>query len=438
MKQKLFFAALVLPWLMAGCVKDGDLNALRHPISIQGEFDPTVGVPLAHMEAHMNDFVGLWTTSDNMSTYIDAATGIVAFRYSNTLEVEMDYTSKRAQRSTKGTKASGDTLILDTRTLNGHTDINLFKRIASLDTGELSAKGMYLSIIADLHTTVSDPVLALNDYGVEIYFDSTVFTILFQDGTSEDISIDSMNNINIRELSHGRRISLFENYDASWAVNRKPIGIDYRTVLNIAKIGTTMIPISTLLYIRDSLYIDKVHASLATDVDFPMQLYCNHMAYTDTLSLDLHQLDSLLNIYDVSLQDSGNLLVFEVENGMPLELTLDAYCLDEHMNPLTNDLFTPGLNKIEGAPIKKLTGSTSIDSYVADGKTTTRLLVDVKGDLLQDLRKTRYLRMILGINSASQGAAPGDIKPTISVRGTDELNLRLHGTLATHVSYPFN
>ena len=56
-----------------------------------------------------------------------------------------------------------------------------------------------------------------------------------------------MNNINIRELSHGRRISLFENYDASWAVNRKPIGIDYRTVLNIAKIGTTMIPISTFL-----------------------------------------------------------------------------------------------------------------------------------------------------------------------------------------------
>ena len=54
---------------MAACSKD-DFMELRHPIVMEGEFDPVYGIPVAKMSADVATMVGMLDFNQNVTVYI--------------------------------------------------------------------------------------------------------------------------------------------------------------------------------------------------------------------------------------------------------------------------------------------------------------------------------------------------------------------------------
>lgn len=428
MKQRFFIVVALCAFLFTSCMKEDDFSELRHPLVLQGDFDPLLGLPIAKMSANMSTLLGMLHTSDNVSISVDSETDLVAFRYHDTLDFEYTYdgTAKGKGRA-KG--AYGDSIVLDCQSLSGSTDIDLFQKLTEVGNGNIEAKGMYVTLVANMKTRVSDNVLALVDHGVEAFFDCDTMYVSCMDGTEWTIGLGrSLGRVNVKDLVDGKRIPVVENYDVSYLANRKPTQIRYSAKFYIIA-PPDLDYISCMQYINDSLYIDALTTRMSTDVDFPLQLYCRDLAYFDTIALDPLQMDSLLEQMDryVTLNDTSNQLVFAADNTLPISLSLNAVCLDSNKHAISQRLITRD-SLLVGAPIKPY-GTTG--SYTSSGSSSSRIAVTVTRDILEKLNRTRYILLTIGANTSTQGASENN--PTVVVLGQDRLNLKLYLKLAPHI-----
>lgn len=430
MKQRFLFIFALCVFLFTSCMKDDDFSELKHPLQLQGDFDPVLGLPIAKMSADMGTILGMLHTSDNVSVSIDSETDLVAFRYHDTLTFEYTYDDNAKGRRKGSTKGEyGDSIVLDCQTLTGSTEIDLFEKLTELGNGNIEAKGMYVTLVANMQTHVSDNVLALVDHGVEAFFDCDTMYVTCKDGTEWTIGLGrSLGRVNVKDLVHGKRIPVVENYDVSHLANRKPTEIRYSAKFYIVA-PPDLDYISCIQYINDSLYIDSLTTHMATDVDFPLQLYCRDLAYFDTIELNNSQMDSLLEQLDqyLTLNDTSNQLVFVADNALPISLSLNAVCLDSNKNVISERLISRD-SLLAGAPIKPY-GTTG--SYTSSGSSQSRIPVTVTRDILDKLSRTKYLLLAIGANTSTEGS-PED-KPTVVVLGKDRLNLKLYLKLAPHI-----
>ena len=81
-----------------------------------------------------------------------------------------------------------------------------------------------------------------------------------------------------------------------------------------------------------------------------------------------------------------------------------------------------------GAPICP---SEILPSYVSNGYTKSRIVVPIDMQLLHNLRKTRKLRYLIGLNSSTLNN--GGDRPTISIREFDKLELKAYIVVAPHI-----
>lgn len=433
MKQRFFIVVALCAFLFTSCMKEDDFSELKHPLQLQGEFDPVFGIPIAKISSDMNTFLGLLHTGDNVSISIDSETDQVAFRYHDTLSFEYIYDGAKShsRRPAKGASkgAYGDSIVLDCRVLQGSTDIDLFEKLTEVGNGKIEAKGMYVTLVADMKTHVSDNVLALIDHGVQAFFDCDTIYVTCMDGTEWAVGLGrSMGRVNVRELVNGMTIPVVRDYDVSYLANRKPTQIRYSATFYMVA-PPDIDYISCLQYINDSLYIDGLSTKMATDINFPVQLYCKDLAYYDTIELDGSQMDSILEVLDeyVTLNDTSNQLVFVADNTLPISVSINAVCLDSNLHAISAPLITTD-SLLAGAPIKPYAGTAS---YISSGSSRSQISIPINRDVLDKLSRTRQLRLTIGANSSTQGASESN--PTVVVLGKDRLNLKLYIKLAPHV-----
>jgi hypothetical protein len=119
-----FITLLLLPLLLAGCSKDY-FDELRHPLEIQGSFDPMYGIPLAKMSANMATLVGMADTNSAISVYVGDQ-GIVSLHYDYNEHTVLSWVAEKGKGAKDGSKS--DTLYNYT-IINGKEDIDIFKKL---------------------------------------------------------------------------------------------------------------------------------------------------------------------------------------------------------------------------------------------------------------------------------------------------------------------
>lgn len=428
MKKRFILTAALCSLLLASCLKEDDFSELKHPLQLQGDFDPAIGLPVAKMSADMSTLLGMLHTSENMSVFVDSSEQ-VAFLYQDTLMFEYSYTETKAKSKTGAKDGYGDSIVLDCQTLEGSTDIDLFQKLTELGNGNIEAKGLYVTLTADMKTRVSDNILALVDHGVHAFFDCDTLFVTCQDGTEWTIGLGrSMGRVNVKDLVEGKRISVAENYDLSHLVNRKPTQIRYSAKFYIVA-PPDIDFITCMQYINDSLYIDNLSTKMATIVNFPLQLYCKDIVYYDTIKLNSGQMDEVLDVIDqyMTLNDTANQLIFTADNSFPIALSLNAVCLDSNRNAISAPLITAD-SLLAGAPLKS---HSSNNSYISNGSSQSRITVPITRDILDKLNQAKYLRLSIGANTSTQGATEN--KPTVMVLGKDRLDLKLYVKLSPQI-----
>ena len=441
MRAKFLLIISCFALLTAACTKEGDFDELKHPIEIRGNFDPQYGFPIARMSANVEDLLGLVHTSENIAVYIDE-NDVVAFRYSDTLNNSFsndDFSSKGMKKSQgvkhqSGTKGLIDTIFLEPKVLKGTTRFDLFNRLAQYGTDSVECKGLYVNLTAILESHVSDPVLALIDHGVVVYFDSLHVKIKGKSGDPYEVPLpSSLDRINVTELVGGDTIKILDERDVSDIINRKPVEVDYCVRLNMAL--TEELLTTAPLFIKDSLKIDSISTSLIVDVDFPLQFSCRQVKYTDTMSLDLTQMDTLLDKIDkyMAFKDTGSYLSIHTENHMPLSFAMNIACLDQYGAPLLTNLLGSN-NTIKGAPLKPHT--TIAGSFQSAGSTPSDIVLPITPALLKHLRNTKALQISYELSTSTEGA--GVPRPPVVIHKADKLDLSLFLSIAPHVHFTYS
>lgn len=142
---------------------------------------------------------------------------------------------------------------------------------------------------------------------------------------------------------------------------------------------------------RSNYVTDSSKVSIDLDVELPLELKTSLVEFSDTLELDMSDLE------DNTEKIKSLLLHSSFENGMPADINIQIYLLDEHYNHVDTLLNPKELNLIK---------SGAID---AQGKVTSKTAKDIDVQFNQSeidkLKNVRYALVKAGIVTANGGTS---------------------------------
>ena len=433
MKHKLLFFCILIPLLMTSCIKEDDFEALNHSIAIEGDFTPAYGLPIAKMSANMEQFIGMIHNTHTVSIYIDE-NDIVSFRYVDTLSGEFSFDGEK-RPSTKG--GSLNTLNVKKK-ITSSTNIGLFDGLEVQYLDNIDLQAIYTSLKVQLKANVDANVSDLLEHGVSINFDSlTVLGYSKQSSVPDTLPISlGDDTIAIQDLINGKELQLLDYQDISYLIALKPNRIDISMNMNLTA-HVNQFDESTgnaIAYIKDSLGIKSIDYTLFVNLDFPLEIYCSNITYSDTISLDGSSIDSLLTDIDnyATLEGEHNYLLIDAENSFPIDLTLHAQCYDTVTHNLVGGPIIVGDdNVLKGASVVENPYDANNQSYMSSGATPSKLKIGLTSDIIDGLRHANALIFSVGLNTARPTS--GGFKPHVVVRGSDQVKLRTFLALAPHI-----
>ncbi len=437
MRHKIITLALLLPLLLTGCSKDY-FSELRHPLEIQGAFDPVYGFPLAKLSANLATFVGMVDSNQAISVFI-GEDDIISLQYEYTQHAVITQTSGKSI-SAKGDAKSSDTLHFF-KPITGSEPIDVFEQLQNYDTNSFRVNEFLINLDADIQAYVNSSFETVMAEGVNLSFDSIYVTISCIDGYSESIPIiDTIDDISATELINRTHVPILKNYNIRKVVEHKPSQIDYALRVCIDMPVDQLAPGSTLQDELDKIGMDSIITDIYARVEVPMSFYSNNLRYVDTIDLDLSNLsEDLQNInqgtltgenYTLQLNDSNCYLGFVVNNGLPIGLNFDVTFIDQYNTPVLSTIFE-GDFIMEPSPVMPLAGHPN--TYVSNGMTPSQFKLKLSLDDISKLSGTRKLIYDITLNTSNSGL-PSAI-PFISLRNSDRLELRTYIVLSPHAEF---
>lgn len=426
MKKSTIIAIAALVLSMTACMRDEDLALLKHPIRVQGNVDPTLGVPMAHGKMTLHDILGM--LSSTYTGHVYDTTDIITIYFDTTLT---DTISDFTNLGTKGGGRKAYVLGKDT-TINYEVNISLFDGVGFdeyLINGNIEIGKLTLDINAFFKATCPDNVKDIinNSNYVSSSVDNIKLFYTKHDGTELQFDGITLAPTSLQALAQGDTVT-HKGIDMHTIINSLPqkirVQFDYHFWLT-DQFFTNYTP-AEWPALQDSINKLKIYYDVNAYAEFPFNVKITNLPYNFTVnfpgdslpSLDIQQtLDSIARGLTVDLNDAKLTLVFD--NSLPADLTLTAFLLDSADNAIRNDtLITRAL--IAAAPH----GSDAAGFDVATG--TTRTQVDVRMDeqRLRDLKSARKLGFKLGIASATD-ATSGN-RATVSIRRDDYLNINAY------------
>ena len=437
MKHRITTALLLLSVIVAACSKE-DFSELRHPIVLEGEFDPVYALPLAKMSADMATMVGMFDLNQDVHVYV-GEDDIVSFRYDYLKHFTMVWTASKSMKG-GGTKDDFDTIRSYTL-IEGTQTFDLFEKMEIFDTDEFRIDEFLVTVEADVKGYVNSSFQEALARGANLTFDSLVIVIHCMDGYTEELpQLITTEKVSVADLLETQRVPIFYKYNLKNVVEHRPTSVDYAVRMCITIPTEQMMPGSGFDECMAALGVDSMMADLRANLELPLKFYSEALAYTDTLPLDLSNINEQLdNIndgtmngenYSLRLNDSNCYIAFVTQNYLPLEMNFNITFLDGNDNEILHTLFE-GDRAIYAAPVVPLAGHT--DTWVSSGNTASQFKVHLSLDELKQLANTRRVVYSIDLNTARHENA-GD-KPYVAVRMDDHLDIRCYAVVSGHADF---
>jgi len=436
MKHIIITFTLLLPLLMTGCSKDY-FSELKHPLEIQGSFDPVYGFPLAKMSADMATLVGMVDTNQAITVFV-GEDDVVSLRYDYYEHTVLSWVAEKG-KTTKGDSKT-DTLHSYT-VINGTEYIDIFEKLQDYDTGTLRINEFYVNLEADVQGFVNNSFQEVLAEGCNLTFDSLVLKINCLDGYTETLPLlIATEKVNVNQLLATKHLPLLKDYNLRHVVEHKPTSVEYTLRLCITIPDNQMAPGSTFQEQINYIGVDSIAADINARLELPLNFYSRNIRYVDTVDLDLSKLEEQLrNIdqdtlrgenYTVHLNDTNCYLAFVVGNGLPLGMNIDITFLDQNDAPILSTVFD-GRFEIQPSPVAYLPGHEN--TYVSNGSTPSQFKTHLTLENLRQLSNSR--RMVYDINISTSRSGHSGGMPFIAIRNNDRLDIRSYVVLSPHADF---
>lgn len=438
MKRSVILAMTLMLALFSSCIRNEDLELLRHPIHVQGDVDPYLGVPVAYGELSLSeilemlsaDYSGYVLPDENVITIVfDTSASDIIHAPGYNPNTKPTYAKPSPYTSSKGNFVD----FIDT-VREYSVNVTLFDdaRLSTITAGNMAINHLWFNLHAvyqghcqpGYEDTVQRYLRASADSLVIKYTDHNGITHVFtglppiQPITIDDVLARQMLNFDSIDLapiinSLPRKITASFRFkfsmDDSWIVN------------NFTN--------PTFAEMLDTIKMTYLEYDADLDVSFPFEVHIGMLPYDFTINLgdglSTVNLDSILSSLgdnvDAELKDSYINLAFE--NGIPFDFMMSASMLDADSNFLFEIV---NLDTILSAPTAPMASDPT--TLEATGKTKTIVRAMVNSQKLELLPQARKLRIGLAMSTgpgkvAVQRTNSLKVKASIQVHPSAEIDI---------------
>ena len=417
MKKRLFFA-LVAIMALSACMRDDDWKLLKNPIHIQGQIDPSYGVPVAYGKMTFHDILGMLSSTYTGHIY-DTTDVITIFFDTNMSDTLRNVTPGLSKGGSKVNVIGKDT------TLEYSVNISLFDGAdfnQTIGADNITIGDLWLNLRAIFKAEVPENVRDIINN--ESYVSSTIDNIKIfytkHDGTEVEFTGLVLPDETLKHLIQGDTVDR-DKVNLKSIINDMPKNIrvqfDYHFWLTDQFFFSY--PMGQYPALKDSIDKMKICYNVDLNAEFPFDIRINRLPYSfeinlngDSLpSLDIQQtLDSIARGLTVDLKNAKLSLAFD--NNIPANLNMSAFLIDSTGSIIGDSLIRD--TRISSAPIKvdPITGKN-----VSNGSTRTVIIAPIDAQRLRDLKKTRKIGFNLAI-------ATGSSTGTVSMRRSDFLYIK--------------
>lgn len=437
--------AALLAVAFSSCVRNEDIDLLRHPIHVQGEVDPYFGVPIAYGELTLNDIYEMLNA--NYTGWLDPNEDVVTLVFDTTVRDVIHaagYNPPASAYSPSFAGGGAKTFVdfIDT-TLEYNVDITLFDdaRLSSITQGNLAINHLWFSLNAvyqghcqeSWEDVVRDSVRAVADNLVIKYTGHDYVTHVF-DG------MPPVDPIYINDVLQ-RQTLRFDSIDLAPLINSMPRRITASFKFKFSVDDAWIVNHATdpsFAAMLDTLKMTYLEYDANVSVAFPFEVHIGMLPYDFTIDLGdglaTVNIDSIINTLgdnvDAELKNSYLNLTFD--NGIPFDFMMSASMLDADSNYLFEVV---NLDTILSAPKAPLDSDPT--TLGATGITTTTVRAMLNQEKLRKLKDARKMNIGLAISSgpgkvAVQRSNSLKIKASIQVHPSVSIDIPITETPIIH------
>lgn len=435
MKKHLLLLLALVPVVLASCVRTEDIELLKHPIHVQGEVDPYLGVPIAYGELDMNDILAM--LSQQYTGLVDPTANTITIYFESELQdtiwansLSSSKHSKRAPSKTIHTK-SGSLISVDTTKVYS-VDVTIFDdaQMQGITSADIQISHMWFKMNAVYQGFCKDTVRDVVQNYVHATIDSLV--IKYTGHNYQEHVFNGTPDINIIIDSILKRQTIeFDSVDLAPIINSMPrrITASFRFRFNIDDswiINNVTNP--SFADMMDSIKMTYLAYDADLALTFPFDIHIGMLPYSfdvdlgeglSTINID-SILSSLGDNVNAELKDSYLNLAFD--NGIPFNFIMGASLLDSmgiELMQIVSD------TTIKAAPTAQMANDPS--TWEATGTTRTVVRAKLNSDKLRMLKRGRKIRVTLAVSS-------GEHKVAVQRTNT----LRLKASVQVHPSASFD
>ena len=444
-KQLLFVAVLSVAALFASCRKD-DIDP-RKPFRVQGEVDPGFSLPvIGSGQLNLND---LLTTFDGTFSGMILEDDVITFHYDTSVSQRINVGSgfKGERHTYKGRTFTKDATTISVDTLISYEiPMDFFEKVSDIDA-QIAHLWMNLDVYvrggcpenveADLRENAT---ISLNRLNIRYLTPNSTDTVDFDDNASLSDSLV------IHDIIEGGSVK-FSNVNLASIINDRPSKLfaSFHMNINVKNSYADSIlahpdQIDKFSAMLDSLKMTWLQYDADLSVDLPFEIKINTMTYDynidvsqvssaggDTMSIQevVDRIKDNLHKAGVDLiLDSLNRFVFEFENGIPLNIRLNAAFVDADGQVL-DTLFSNGM--IASAVTSPVAGNPGVSE--ATSPSMSRIYVPLNTDNLDALFNASQLKLTLGLSTG--GSDKNSIKRSDYLKL--KMKLQLHPKLSLDI-----
>lgn len=423
MKKKVFFAAMVaLGCMLTSCLKEDDLEMLRHPIHVTGEFDPVLGIPVGTGQMNMNDLLS--SLSANYSGMINDTADVITLEYtmstSDTVRASsyLQNSKKMPRRAMNVPMKSSpkvewftkDTVLSDT------VDIDFFEDVEGLDSISLA------HVWVDLSVGVNGDISPLLANKVNVTFDSMEIWYKDHSGATKQYINPNLDTFHVYIPDLRDTVMMaFPRMDMASMVNDRPSKMIARYHLKLRvdpSVVTQNIASMPIQDIIDSVGMSYLVYSANMQVKMPLSVRIDNMNYSFNVDmgsgLSSLNLDSILNsIHDgLSSEITYGMFRLVLENGIPLNLNLSVGAYSKDSVLLWTAFNNEQIPAAQTAPA--LPGDVVEEAVSPTSKT---LEVTMNKNDIENFKEATYMKVDFTVNSGNKH---------VTVKRSDFLNLKAY------------
>ena len=446
-KQFLWVVLATTALLFVACKKD-DIDPTK-PFRVQGSIDPGFSLPvISSGQMNLND---LLTSFDGTFSGLILETDVITFHYDTSVSQRIDIGSsfKEPRPAVKHPKrlATKDaaTISVDT-TISYEIPLDLFDKTTDIDA-QIAHVMLNLGVFVkggcppNVEQTLRDnATISLDRLNIRYLAQGRTDTIDFDGNAALSDSLV------IHDIITGGSVH-FNNVNLASLINDKPNKIIAGFHMNInvkASFADSILAhpdqIDRFRDMLDSLQMTWLQYDADLSVDLPFEIKIGQMNYDYTIDVSqmasnggssmsikdmVDKVKDNLNKFGVDfLLDTLNRFIFEFENGIPLNIMLNADFVDDN-DTVLSQLFSNGL--IASAVTSPVAGNPGVSEATAPS--FSRITVPLNLDNLEGLFNSSKLKLTLGLSTS--GTNKNSIKRSNYLK--IKVKLQLHPKLALDI-----